>query len=112
GGAASQTLTFDGTGALTSPAAPITVSVDWATINPTLGATSPMNFSLDLTAASQYGSDFGVNSISQDGFTSGRLAGFTTAADGVIQGSYSNGQTKTIGQIVLANFVNPQGLNP
>lgn len=112
GGAAFQTLTFDGTGALTSPAAPITVSVDWTTINPTLGATSPMDFSLDLTVASQYGSDFGVNSISQDGFTSGRLAGFTTAADGVIQGSYSNGQTKTIGQIVLANFVNPQGLNP
>lgn len=112
GGAASQALTFDGTGTLTSPTTPITVSVDWTTINPTLGATSPLNFSLDLSAATQYGSASGKNSISQDGFTSGRLAGFTTAADGVIQGSYSNGQTRTLGQIVLANFVNPQGLSP
>lgn len=108
----SQALEFDGTGALISPIAPISVSVDWATIDSTLGADSPMDFSFDLTTVTQYGSDFGINSIFQDGFTSGRLAGFTTAADGVIQGSYTNGQTRTLGQIVLANFVNPQGLNP
>lgn len=108
----SQALEFDGTGALILPIAPISVSVDWATIDSTLGADSPMDFSFDLTTVTQYGSDFGINSIFQDGFTSGRLAGFTTAADGVIQGSYTNGQTRTLGQIVLANFVNPQGLNP
>lgn len=108
----SQALEFDGTGALISPIAPISVSVDWATIDSTLGADSPMDFSFDLTTVTQYGSDFGINSIFQDGFTSGRLAGFTTAADGVIQGSYTNGQTRTLGQVVLANFVNPQGLNP
>ncbi|MBA3755732.1 MAG: flagellar hook protein FlgE [Nitrosomonas sp.] len=108
----SQALEFDGTGALISPTAPISVSVDWATIDSTLGADSPMDFSFDLTTVTQYGSDSGINSIFQDGFTSGRLAGFTTAADGVIQGSYTNGQTRTLGQIVLANFVNPQGLNP
>lgn len=112
GGSPSQTLTFDGNGALTSPTTPFTVSVDLATIDPTLGATSPLEFDLDLSAATQFGSDSGVNSLSQDGYTSGRLAGFTTSADGVIQGSYSNGQTKKLGQIVLANFVNPQGLNP
>lgn len=112
GGNASQTLTFDGNGALTSPTTPFTVSVDLSTIDPTLGATSPLEFELDLSTATQFGSDFGVNSLSQDGYTSGRLAGFTTSAGGVIQGSYSNGQTKTLGQIVLANFVNPQGLNP
>lgn len=112
GGAASQVLTFDGTGALLSPTAPMTVDVNWTTINPTLGAVSPLNFSLDLTKATQYGAASGKSAISQDGFTSGRLAGFTTAADGVIQGTYTNGQTRTVGQIVLANFVNPQGLNP
>lgn len=105
-------LTFDGTGALLTPAAPMTVGVDWAIINPTLGAVSPLNFSLDLAKATQFGAAFGKNTISQDGFTSGRLAGFTTGADGIIQGTYTNGQTKTVGQIVLANFVSPQGLNP
>ncbi|SFE26284.1 flagellar hook protein FlgE [Nitrosomonas sp. Nm166] len=111
-GGASMTLTFDGTGTLTAPAAPFSVSVDLTAIDPALGAISPLSFDLDLTKTTQFGSDFGVNSISQDGYTSGRLAGFTTAANGVIQGNYSNGQTRELGQIVLANFVNPQGLSP
>lgn len=112
GGAPSEALTFNNNGVLTSPAAPFNVSVDLATINPALSAASPLVFSLDLTTATQFGSKFGVDSMSQDGYTSGRLAGFTTSADGLIQGSYSNGQTRSLGQIVLANFVNPQGLNP
>jgi flagellar hook protein FlgE len=111
-GAASQVLTFDGTGALLPPTGPMTVNVDWSIINPTLGAQSPMSFSLDLSKATQFGADFGKSSISQDGFISGRLAGFTTATDGTIQGTYTNGQTRTVGQIVLADFVNPQGLSP
>lgn len=109
---ASKILTFDGKGKLTAPLVPINMSVNLALINPTLGATSPLNFTLDLTTATQFGSDFGVNSLAQDGYTSGRLAGFSIAGDGLIQGSYSNGQTRTLGQIILANFINPQGLNP
>ena len=111
-GAASKALVFDDNGALTAPTAPFNVSVDLATIDASLSAASPLVFSLDLTTATQFGSKFGVNAISQDGYTSGRLAGFTTSPDGLIQGSYSNGQTRSLGQIVLANFVNPQGLNP
>ncbi|MDP3664992.1 MAG: flagellar hook protein FlgE [Nitrosomonas sp.] len=111
-GAASKALVFDDNGALTAPIAPFNVSVDLATIDASLSAASPLVFSLDLTTATQFGSKFGVNAISQDGYTSGRLAGFTTSPDGLIQGSYSNGQTRSLGQIVLANFVNPQGLNP
>lgn len=30
----------------------------------------------------------------------------------MIAGCYSNGQTRTVAQIVLADFVNPQGLSP
>ncbi|MDO8333132.1 MAG: flagellar hook protein FlgE [Nitrosomonas sp.] len=112
GGAASQALQFDSTGAIDPAATPFTVSVDLATINPTLGATSPLDFTLDLTSSTQFGSDFGVNALTQDGYAPGRLAGFSTTADGIIQGNYTNGQTKTIGQIVLANFFNPQGLAP
>lgn len=111
-GGASTTLAFDGQGALTPSTKSVAVSVDLAAIDSTLGATSPLNFTLDLSKTKQYGSDFAVTAISQDGYPSSRLAGFTTAADGVIQGSYSNGETRALGQIVLANFVNPQGLNP
>ncbi len=111
-GSLSKTLTFSGTGALTDPTDPIAVSIDLATIDSTLGAESPLNFVLDLANTKQYGSDFGTISRAQDGYSSSRLAGFTTAATGEIQGNYTNGQNRTIGQIVLANFVNPQGLIP
>lgn len=76
----------------------------------TNGAVSPLAVSLDLSAATQYGATFGVNSMTQDGYTSGRLSGLTVASDGVVQGRYSNGQTRNLGQVVLANFANPNGL--
>jgi flagellar hook protein FlgE len=74
------------------------------------GGTNPLAFNLDFTGTTQFGSDFGVNALAQDGYTSGRLTGFAVGADGAIRGSYSNGQFLTLGQVALANFANPQGL--
>jgi flagellar hook protein FlgE len=62
------------------------------------------------TGTTQYGSAVGVNAQTQDGYTSGQLSNFTAGANGDITGTYSNGQTAVLGQIVLANFVNPNGL--
>lgn len=106
GGAAIATLAFDGTGVqpTVTPAAPA-VSIPVAAT----GA-DPLTVALDLSGSTQFGSSFSVNSLSQDGFTSGRLAGFSFAPDGVIAGRYTNGQTSTLGQVVLANFTNPNGL--
>ena len=112
GGAGSQALTFDSNGILTAPLTPIAVSVDLATIDPTLGATSPLDFTLDLSTSTQFGANFGVTAITQDGFSSGTLAGFTIGGDGLISGNYTNGEARTLGQLALANFTNPQGLNP
>ena len=75
----------------------------------TTGANA-LSITLDLTTATQFGSTFGVNSLTQDGYTSGRLSGLSIADNGVIQGRYSNGQSRDLGQIVLANFANPNGL--
>jgi flagellar hook protein FlgE len=75
----------------------------------TTGAAA-LSVTLDMTTATQFGSTFGVNSMSQDGYTSGRLSGLSIASDGVIQGRYSNGQSRNLGQIVLSNFANPNGL--
>lgn len=116
GGSTSQSMLFDGDGKLqsiaASPAGPLDLAIDFSAINPALGATTPQTVRLDMTTATQFGSDFGVNAITQDGYTSGRMSGFTISPDGVILGNYSSGQSKTLGQIVLANFVNPQGLVP
>ena len=51
-----------------------------------------------FTGTTQFGSDFGVTTLSQDGYTSGRLTGFDIAADGMVLGRYSNGQANTLGQ--------------
>lgn len=69
-------------------------------------------FDVDFSKSTQSGSAFGVNSITQDGYADGVLTGISVGTDGTIQGRYSNSQTKTIGQIVLANFANVQGLQP
>jgi flagellar hook protein FlgE len=108
GGAASAatTLQFSSTGTLISPAAGIIAQSHAVTS----GATTPLAFNLNLTGSTQYGNIFGVNSITQDGYTSGRLSGLSVASDGTIQGRYSNGQTRDLAQVVLGNFNNPNGL--
>jgi flagellar hook protein FlgE len=109
GGTATTTgtqLTFDGAGALTSGASQA-LSL---TIPATFGANSPQAVTIDFTGTTQYGRDFGVNRTTQDGFSSGSLSGMSISEDGILQGRYSNGQTRNLGQVVLANFSSPGGL--
>ena len=99
-------VTFNTDGTYNAPALiPIT-------FNPTGGATVPQSFDMDLSTSTQYGSDFAVNSLSQDGYTSGQLLGVNIDKEGIIFARYSNGQAQARGQIVLANFANVQGLQP
>lgn len=100
------TLTFNSSGALTG-GSPLTVPVDVTT-----GAVSPFPVVVDYTSSTQFGSAFSVNTLNQDGYTSGRLSGFNIGPDGFILGRYTNGQSATLGRIVLANFSNPNGLQP
>jgi len=77
--------------------------------NPTLPIAG---IQLDLTKASENGSSFAVTSLTQDGYAPGQLTGIQVANDGIIQARYSNGQSKPAGQVELASFRNPQGLQP
>ncbi len=76
-----------------------------------LGA-NPIPLPFDFSNVTQFGGNFGVNALTQDGYSFGQLNGFSTSADGTILGRYSNGQSQAMGQIALANFTNPQGLQP
>jgi flagellar hook protein FlgE len=67
---------------------------------------------LDFTGSTQYGSAFGVTNLDQDGYSAGSLSGITFDASGIVMARYTNGQTKPAGQLQLANFRNPQGLQP
>jgi flagellar hook protein FlgE len=71
---------------------------------------SPMSIKLDLVKSTQFGSAFGLYENKADGFTSGEFSGVSVAEDGKVLATFSNGATKLQGQIALASFANPQGL--
>jgi len=99
-------MTFDGSGALTSSP---TFQPGAYTPTPPNGA-SPIDLTLDFAGTTQYGSSFAVNNLSQDGYTSGRLAGVDIDTEGVIFARYTNGQSSALGKVALAKFNNQQGL--
>ena len=105
-------LGFSSSGDLVTPLGPPV----GLTATPAIGWTDPgvaaQNLGLNFNGTTQFGSPFGVNALTQDGYASGRLAGFNIGSDGLVQGRYTNGQVNTLGQIALANFANPQGLQP
>ncbi|MDP3539387.1 MAG: flagellar hook protein FlgE [Azonexus sp.] len=107
------TLTFDTAGAL-SAGSPISATVSVANVMTSLGkvngAAPSQTFPIDFTGTSQFGSPYGTNRLEQDGYAAGHLVGLSVGTDGVIQGRYSNGQTFAQGQVVMANFTNPNGL--
>lgn len=104
------TLTFDTGGALTS--AIFSQALTDADMGFPGAVTSPQTFPVNFSGSTQFGSSFSVNALGQDGFASGSLSGFNIGIDGTLLGRYSNGQSQPVGQIVLANFRNPQGLQP
>ena len=103
---AAQTLTYSSSGTLTSPA---NGQVNFGAYTPATGAAA-MNVTFNFGTSTQFGDSFGVNSISQDGYTTGSLTGINISSSGIVQANFTNGQSKTLGQIALANFANPQGL--
>jgi flagellar hook protein FlgE len=103
-------LTFNTLGQLTGPAGPPLGQVVSATFNPAGAAPQTLTFQFGQTT--QYGGNFGVNTLTQDGYASGHLSGFNTSPDGTVLGRYTNGQSRPMGQVVLANFTDPQGLQP
>jgi flagellar hook protein FlgE len=64
----------------------------------------------DPEAMSQYAGESSLAALSQDGSAMGSLQSFTIGQDGIVTGVFSNGRTRAIGQIALANFANPVGL--
>jgi len=102
-------LTFNTDGTLDTATSAVPYSL---VLTPTNGATFPAGVPLDFTGTTQFGSAFGVNSATQDGYAAGKLSGLAIDESGVVTGRYSNGQSKVQGQIALVSFANLQGLAP
>ena len=93
-----------------APVAPVAINIP-ASVNAVGAVTLPIPaVQLNLGGATQYGSQFGVTNLSQDGYTAGQLTSVNIESNGVLMARYSNGQSKPAGQLEIANFRNPQGL--
>jgi len=104
-----STVTFNTDGSYNSASPNDPISLTWS---PSGGATPNQAITINLSNSTQYGSDFAVNSLVQDGYTTGQVLGVDIDEEGMIFARYTNGQSRTIGQVVLANFANEQGLQP
>ena len=75
------------------------------------GAVNPLAFTLDFSKV--HGLSVRNSSVilsDQDGFAPGTLTNYAIGVDGTISGTFSNGLSRTLGQVALAVFDNPQGL--
>ena len=107
-------LLASGTAGLTIPAASIPSNNPNETILDANGIkVLPQAIDVDLAGVTQFGANFSVTNLSQDGYTAGEFTSLNIDGKGVISTTYSNGQTlKTGGMIALADFRNLQGLAP
>ena len=62
------------------------------------------------TFFTQYSGGSTATTASQDGYTQGRLMDVNISADGQIQGSYDNGNVKTLAYLALGDVINENGL--
>lgn len=103
---------FDNNGELMNPPS-IGVEID----RTDTGATDPLSFTLNftsdgdsVTSLANTGGQSTLAATFQDGSPLGVLSSFTVSDDGLIVGGFSNGLARTIGQVTMATFTNPEGL--
>lgn len=109
-----STLSFTNTGLLDAAATPQPFTVTAAQLAPFAkpGAIFPSDVAFNYSGTTQTGQPFTPIKQDQDGKAPGVLSSFSIGKDGLITGSYSNGDTKQLGQVLIVNFANPNGLQP
>ena len=110
-----QPLDFSSTGVITTPANSTFVFPTAASgappYQPTTGA-NPMTLTINMSGTTQYGNQFGVNTITQDGFSTGQLTTIAVDGTGIVSAKYTNGRSLELGQLAISSFPDPQGLAP
>ncbi len=101
-----DTVTFNPDGTYNSPAS---ISFTW---DPGGGAAPGQAITLDLSQSTQYGTEFAVNAMNQNGYTTGQVLDVDIDEQGIMFARYSNGLSRAIGQVMLVSFANQQGLQP
>lgn len=111
---ASGTLAFDTAGALT---AETTVASTWNFAGATPGQVIAFDFGTSIAEGgtglgqtTQFSSVSSVAALTQDGSAAGQVSAIRIESDGVITGVFENGQSRTLGQVAVADFANTTGL--
>jgi flagellar hook protein FlgE len=107
---ASTTMEFESAGGNVTSGGSFTLDVPSVTLTTGGMSVAIDNVAIDLGSSTEFGAPFSVTDLSQDGYAPGQLSGITIEDDGTLVANYSNGQSKAAGQLVMANFQNPQGL--
>ncbi|NCF77847.1 MAG: flagellar hook-basal body complex protein [Proteobacteria bacterium] len=98
-------LVFDNAGVL--DAASVT-ALNLASYSPANANAQPIN--IDFSTITGYGATSATSGVTQDGYAAGQLAGFEFDRTGIAYATYTNGETRAVGQVALATFTNPSGL--
>ena len=100
-------LTFDNAGVLSEDSV---ATIDIAGFAP--DGADVMDFSIDLSDTSSFGTDSGAVAFTQDGYPAGELLSFEFDDSGTLYSTYTNGEIRAQGQLILASFINPSQLRP
>ena len=96
-----DTLVFDGAGLLTTPASG---SFTLPAFTPTPGV-NPINLTVSVGTSTMFGAPFGVSLLTQDGYTTGRLAGLDIDSEGIVLARFTNGRSEVQGQSTRASCI-------
>lgn len=108
-----DTISFDTSGQIPAGSLPLEVNIaGWTPLDAqgVGGNAATQSLVVDLSNSTQFGSAFSVNSAVQDGASTGQLRGVEIGDTGVVLARFTNGQTRSLGQIALTGFSNPSGL--
>lgn len=116
-----DTFDFDLTGLTAEAVAAVTPSVQQTMAADIDGLTqvlvpagalgpNPLVIDLSFAGSTQFAGSSGVTDVRQDGYGAGRIVGVSIDGNGIISGRYTNGLTRPLQQLVLANFRNPGAL--
>ncbi len=107
-----MTLQFDNTGALQSVSdndnaanggVPVTNGIlDYGSL--VLAGAADLDIQVDYTSLTQYGGDFSVNALSQNGYSTGEFTDLDVDAEGNVFARFSNGQATTLAKIAVVTF--------
>ena len=103
GAAGSGKITFDNTGKESGATGGITLT-------PTDGAMVAQTIAPDFSTVTQISGSSSASPTTQNGFGPGTLQSFGVDQTGAVTGIFNNGLTRILGQVALADFPNPEGL--